>query len=442
MKRFTLIIALLASTGFLFGQVTFEKTYEIEDGNNGICVEQTLDNGYAVLTQEIEITIHNSLVKTDEFGNIVWINHQFNDYYLYPEAICLSPDSGYLATGGVSDYPLFKIAKLDKMGDTIWLKSDLFGSSSVYRASIIPTIDNQYVISASSGSGYSFVKINGDGDTLWSSHYIRDNIVKLMPSDNGDIVIGGTIMQPITDIFINRIDSLGNLKQSDTISTEMYLRSFCFSNDGGYVLTGRSNSEGVVFMKADSVGNVVWENSYNPGMNLYAAGHSICSTPDGNYIIAAEIDNLEGGYLIKINESGEIIWSNQYGDRLKDVKVTNDNGLIATGTKNGKVYLIKTNLDGLITSIDNEKKKNVLAISIFPNPVNEYVKLSGVFASRGALNICFYNPAGFCLKSWEFINHQTGQHEFTLDLSNIPPGIYFLSLRAGNETVTKKVVKL
>jgi len=79
---------------------------------------------------------------------------------------------------------------------------------------------------------------------------------------------------------------------------------------------------------------------------------------------------------------------------------------------------------------------------VYPNPIVSNTILSGHFASSGTINICIYNTTGSCLKSWELKNQQTGQQEFTLDVSNLPPGIYFLRLQAGNEVVTKKVVKL
>ncbi len=80
--------------------------------------------------------------------------------------------------------------------------------------------------------------------------------------------------------------------------------------------------------------------------------------------------------------------------------------------------------------------------TFYPNPVTANAKLSGDFSSSGVVNICIYNTTGLCLKSWEFNNQQSGQQEFTLNLGELPRGIYFLRLQAGNEVVLKKVVKL
>ncbi len=81
-------------------------------------------------------------------------------------------------------------------------------------------------------------------------------------------------------------------------------------------------------------------------------------------------------------------------------------------------------------------------ITIYPNPLTSTAKLSGQFATAATVNICIYNITGICLKSWEFANHQSGKQEFTLNLSDLPPGIYFLRLQVGNEVKTKKIIKV
>lgn len=80
-------------------------------------------------------------------------------------------------------------------------------------------------------------------------------------------------------------------------------------------------------------------------------------------------------------------------------------------------------------------------VSIYPNPATSTTTLSGQFATGEALNICIYNITGLCLKNWEFASRQSGKQEFTLNLGDLPTGIYFLRLQAGNEVVAKKIVK-
>jgi hypothetical protein len=95
-----------------------------------------------------------------------------------------------------------------------------------------------------------------------------------------------------------------------------------------------------------------------------------------------------------------------------------------------------------ITNIPEKLKNDFKILNIYPNPFNSNTIVSGQFSSTGIINICLYNTTGNCLKSMEFASQPNTQQEFTLNLSELPPGIYFLRLQAGNDVVTKKVVKL
>ena len=78
----------------------------------------------------------------------------------------------------------------------------------------------------------------------------------------------------------------------------------------------------------------------------------------------------------------------------------------------------------------------------YPNPVISNATFAGDFNTTGKINISIYNTTGVCLKTWEFTTQQTGQQEFTLNLTGLPTGIYFMRLQVGGEMVTKKVVKI
>ncbi|MCB2207825.1 MAG: T9SS type A sorting domain-containing protein [Bacteroidetes bacterium] len=99
------------------------------------------------------------------------------------------------------------------------------------------------------------------------------------------------------------------------------------------------------------------------------------------------------------------------------------------------------NLEYLSVGIDKNLVESMKMV-VYPNPISANAKLGVEFASSGTINICIYNLGGICHKSWEFKNQQASQCELTLSLNELPAGIYFLHLQAGNEVVTKKVVKL
>ncbi len=80
-------------------------------------------------------------------------------------------------------------------------------------------------------------------------------------------------------------------------------------------------------------------------------------------------------------------------------------------------------------------------LSISPNPVyeNATVILSSMFI--GSINICLYNSTGICLKNWKLNADEIRQKEFQINLKEVPAGMYFLQVKAGDEIMTKKIVK-
>lgn len=100
-------------------------------------------------------------------------------------------------------------------------------------------------------------------------------------------------------------------------------------------------------------------------------------------------------------------------------------------------YQYLDTLDFNQSYLDIQKK-----FSLFPNPASTSVKLRIPIASTEKVNVWIYNTSGNCLKSWEFANQNNTQREFTLKLNDLPLGIYFLSIQAGSDMLTKKLIKM
>ncbi len=78
-------------------------------------------------------------------------------------------------------------------------------------------------------------------------------------------------------------------------------------------------------------------------------------------------------------------------------------------------------------------------LTIFPNPVND--RLTVHFDGK-MTRFEIINSTGTVVNSQKIDTQNNGMSPFHIDVSNLPPGIYFLRLQAGNEVVTKKIVKL
>jgi hypothetical protein len=97
------------------------------------------------------------------------------------------------------------------------------------------------------------------------------------------------------------------------------------SNDDGYLLIGSSNSGSLYIVKADSLGNESWHQSYN----LQGGVTDAFQADDNGYIIL-------GAALVKISQTGTIVWSKTVSDTsafgsattVTSIIKTPDNGFI------------------------------------------------------------------------------------------------------------------
>ena len=133
--------------------------------------------------------------------------------------------------------------------------------------------------------------------------------------------------------------------------------------DGGYIITGRTESFGngsvdVYLIKINSYGNASWTRRY--GGSSMDEGCSVEQTSDSGYIITGSTYSYGAGhkdvYLIKTDVNGIPSWTKTYGGSSDDVgfsvQQTSDGGYIIAGYTESfgagttDVFLIKTDSDG------------------------------------------------------------------------------------------------
>ncbi len=127
----------------------------------------------------------------------------------------------------------------------------------------------------------------------------------------------------------------------------------------GFIIVGITNSTSgdfspskgdfdVFALKIDISGNIIWSKTF--GGSLYESGFSIIATTDGNFLIAASTNSINGdvvgnhvnpttsfsdAWVIKINGSGDAIWKKCFGSKFYEGAIaaanSPDGGYVTVG---------------------------------------------------------------------------------------------------------------
>jgi len=343
-------------------QITFQKTYGGSGYDLGTCIQQTLDQGYIIagITGSFGAGNHDVyLVRTNNTGDTLWTKTyggSASDGGVYVQQ---TTDGGYIIAGttksfGAGNTDIYLI-RTNNTGDTIWTKT-YGGPLEDYPGSVQQTNDGGFIIvgsTASFGSGnfdVYIIKTNSLGVTLWTKTYGGINwdygSFVQQTNDGGYIITGHTnsFGAGSYDFYLIKTNISGDTLWTKTIGGVNDENSYCVkqTSDGGYIIVGMTGIfQTLIFdvylVKTNAAGAILWTKTY--GGNDYDCGNSVQQTLDGGFILAGQTRSFGAGngdvYLIKTNNSGDTVWTKTYGgaddDKGLSVRQTLDGGFIMTG---------------------------------------------------------------------------------------------------------------
>lgn len=276
----------------IYPQVTMNHLLALPDGN-------FLAAGSVANT--VSSTMDALLMKTDEFGTILWskkINQSGYTIALYSAA--LMPDSGFVFCGTSSTSPSssnvnFYVGRMDNAGNLLWSNTYSGGNNNNFGRIIKATPDGGCVF-----TGYF------EDFSPFISHAV---LIKLDAAGNVDWA--RKITPPLAGGFVSGSD------------VEVL--------PDGYLVYGISNP--VFLTRTDSVGSTVWTKEY-PNVQQSAGlinynGNRIIPSASGGYLMIAGFDFF--GTANRIDTAGNASWSSQFYMRLYNALETDSGEWHFTG---------------------------------------------------------------------------------------------------------------
>lgn len=159
-----------------------------------------------------------------------------------------------------------------------------------------------------------------------------------------------------------------------------------------------------------------------PGMNI------MDMATQGNYLYVA---TLAGGYVQHTDSSSFrlITGGMPMGGYMSNAVAVN-NEYVAFGTVSDGLWYAGS---GLITSM---AKNELPEISLYPNPVNDQLKIEIQGSVMGSITLSVYNPQGMIIDQ-EIISSETT----IVSTSHLPAGIYFIRISYGQSVLVEKLIK-
>ena len=230
------------------------------------------------------------------------------------------------------------------------------GASWDYGMSAQQTLDGGYIMTGwtdsfgAGGGDALLVKLDNAHSLSWAKtvggpNLDEPNFVR-QTSDGGYIAAGYTnsFGAGSYDFLLLKFDSAGSLSWTKTVGGAGSDRAWTVqqTSDGGYIVTGSTNSFGaggadLFLVKFDSGGNLSWATTV--GGVGYDRATSLQQTSDGGYIVAGETESFGAGaadfFLIKFDSGGNLSWTKTIGgtgeEQGYNVLLTTDGGYIING---------------------------------------------------------------------------------------------------------------
>jgi hypothetical protein len=311
-------------------------------------------------------------------------------------------------------------------------------------------------------------------NSLWGA----DTTIK-----KGFAFCGAEIVNNTAKNYIIKLDSNLNQQWNKYVDTGGSLANSIISLKKGGLLFAHNHTDSIQastynwdrisLTRLDINGNVVWRKRYsNAEKDISVSRVKECANGDfilcgQKYINYTSIVNQLVGWLMRTDSLGNVKWWKSYlpNDPVKDTITQNylydvlelpNKDIASVGYVGGsgtfstivQTWLLKVDSNGCfgigncaqnialsINDHNTQTKIDVNNVNIFPNPANSELNIELLDLNNPNYNLLITNTLGQTVHQ-AAINNQRS----IVNISDFPQGIYFVTIKTGKATLTKKVV--
>ncbi len=408
-------------------------------GNEGYLLAGTVFYNNAINHQYIRI------IKTDTLGEVIWdkfLNMDDENFTFWQQAnsIAATTDGNFLICGVDHMYNSNEKAyfvKIDSNGDTLWTKKFAF-ENTAKSLKMIPLGNDEFAFAgAASDSNFAHSallgKIDGNGQLLWNQNYFSTEDITeawdLKQTNDGGFVLCG-----ITEynIFITKTDANGQEEWSKIFHYDTYANSFSIlqTSDSGFLIGGghyNGDELQTIILKTNAQGDSLWSKSLSDQNRFITSMHQ---NSDGSIGVTTATQGFYNGMFggsgdfFKIDEAGNIehhLPLVGQGNAIEPLT----NGCYLIGGSNSppvdyKEYMYLAKIDDMINSNEEAALEN--PAEIFPNPANQIIQVQ-IQQLKNDLRFQLFDALGRQLRSNQIQNNST-----EIPVKNFPAGIYYYNL--------------
>ncbi|NRA52343.1 MAG: T9SS type A sorting domain-containing protein [Phaeodactylibacter sp.] len=505
MKFQLLIVGLYISIAGI-AQPTFHNTYDLTNGAG--------ENAFEIFPVEDGVYVDcgtwcsedfkycTILFKINNSGDSLWhkqYDHELDVFAILDYALDSNEEFLY-GCGRIQDEDSLPfIAKMNTLGDTLWLKTYYapFWDSAVE----IEQDNNGNLITAVQGgssgefSDCTIIKTDEAGEMLWSTT-IEDSIDFTTVGQLAILNDGSIMLSLYSDtewVASGRVYHVAKLSSDGEVEWVKTYDEVDNTNDypaliapypGGDFITGWAfdtigqpislPGSGPLLRKCDIDGEILWEYKYLyrrgaelRNMTVAENGDIILCGMGGEVLIQGD---AETAWMARVSGDGELIWKRYYQglnvpsdtQPFNAVAETSDGGIIACGymqdlgitpIPDPDVWLVKTDADGCITPGCQD---SILYVSIEEIPGTGETALKEVFfkaypnPARGPIQVEFFNTISyeapelrlFNLQGQQVLHQrlQRGAQSAALSTQGLPSGQYVLQYSAAGRVLQQEQV--